>query len=104
MIRSRSGIVAVGVAALAASFNVPSAARSQAPAGTRAQANPQAAPPKTEPQPDLINPDRPGLADGSNVVGRHHFQIEIGVQQEFRKESGISTRTTFIPTLLRFGL
>ena len=59
---------------------------------------------KADTQPDFINPDRPGIADGSNVIGRHRFQIELGVQQEFRKDSGVSTRTTFIPTLLRFGI
>lgn len=64
----------------------------------------QAAQQKAAPQPDFINPDRPGIADGSNVIGRHRFQIEIGVQQEFRKDTGVSTRTTFIPTLLRIGI
>ena len=34
---------------------------------------------------DYINPDRPGLTDGSNVVGAGYFQIETGMQQEFRK-------------------
>ncbi len=59
---------------------------------------------KTEAPPDFINPDRPGIADGSSVIGPHRFQIEIGVQQEFRKEAGVSARTTFLPTLLRFGI
>lgn len=76
------------------------------PFGSAAQTavQPQAAAQKPEPPPDFINPDRPGIADGSNVVGRRHFQFELGVQQEFRKDSGVSTRTTFIPTLLRFGI
>lgn len=59
---------------------------------------------KSDPQPDFINPDRPGIADGSNVIGSRRFQIELGLQQEFRKDSGVSTRTTFLPTLLRFGI
>ncbi len=53
---------------------------------------------------DPINPDRPGIADGSNVVGAGRFQIEMGIQQENRKSAGTDTRTLFIPTLLRFGL
>ncbi|HLK14542.1 MAG TPA: transporter [Fimbriimonadaceae bacterium] len=50
---------------------------------------------------DLINPDRPGIADGSTVVGRH-YQIETGYQQELH--DGGHTRLIFIPTLLRFGV
>lgn len=53
---------------------------------------------------DYINPDRPGIADGSKVVGAGHFQVEIGVQEEFRQSGGASDRTLFIPTLLRLGL
>ena len=33
-------------------------------------------------QEDLINPDRPGLANGSQVIGPRHFQIETGVEQD----------------------
>ena len=51
---------------------------------------------------DYINPDRPGIADGSNVVGHDHFQVETGVQQELR--NGGHDRTRFVPTLLRLGL
>ncbi len=61
-------------------------------------------PPNATPPPDFINPDRPGIADGSNVIGPHRFQVEIGVQQELRKDAGVGTRTTFLPTLLRFGI
>lgn len=53
---------------------------------------------------DLINPDRPGIADGSNVVGPNHFQIETAFQQEFRGNSSSGSERIFIPTLLRFGL
>lgn len=51
---------------------------------------------------EYINPDRPGIADGSNVVGPGHFQIEAGLQRELR--SARQTRTLFVPTLLRLGL
>ena len=50
---------------------------------------------------DLINPDRPGIADGSAVIGRH-FQIEAGYQQEIH--DGGHTRLIFVPTLLRVGV
>lgn len=60
-----------------------------------------AAPALAGPDDDYINPDRPGIADGSTSVGRGHFQIETAFQREFR-DSG-DDRTTFIPTLLRYG-
>lgn len=53
------------------------------------------------PDDDYINPDRPGIADGSTTVGHGHFQIETALQREFRQ--GGDDRTTFIPTLLRYG-
>ncbi len=53
---------------------------------------------------DYINPDRPGIADGSNVVGAGRFQIETGIQQEYRRNDGNDSRTLFLPTLLRLGL
>ena len=52
---------------------------------------------------DYINPDRPGIADGSNVIGAGRFQIEAGLQQEYHHGDGGYTRTFYIPTLLRFG-
>jgi CubicO group peptidase (beta-lactamase class C family) len=54
---------------------------------------------------DLINPDRPGIADGSRVIGPGQMQLEFGLQEEHRG-SGTATRTTtlFIPTLIRFGV
>jgi len=48
---------------------------------------------------DLINPDRPGIADGSKVVGARRFQIETAIQHESRDE----IHTIFIPTLVRIG-
>jgi hypothetical protein len=55
-------------------------------------------------QEDPINADRPGIADGSTVIGGGRFQVETGFQQEFRREGGITERTRFLPTLLRLGL
>ena len=54
-------------------------------------------------EPDLINPDRPGIADGSTVVGSKTFQIESGIQEEFRRNGDGREHTLFVPTLLRFG-
>ena len=56
------------------------------------------------PDDDYINPDRPGIADGSNVVGPGRFQVELGLQQEVRHSDETSERTLFVPTLLRLGL
>lgn len=53
---------------------------------------------------DYINPDRPGIADGSNVVGAGRSQIETGLQQEYRNGAGGAARTLFVPTLLRLGI
>ncbi|HYK20792.1 MAG TPA: transporter [Pyrinomonadaceae bacterium] len=53
---------------------------------------------------DLINADRPGIADGSTVVGPKTFQFESGIQQEFRREGNVREHTFFVPTLLRFGI
>src|SRR5215813_638283 len=58
----------------------------------------------SEPQDDLINPDRPGIADGSTVVGAKTFQIESGAHFEFRRSEDIREHTFFVPTLLRFGI
>jgi hypothetical protein len=76
----------------------PGAAPAQAPA-----APPQSGPQEAAP-PDLINPDRPGIADGSQVIGPKRFQIETGYQNEFRKDAGSTERRIFVPTLLRFGI
>ena len=56
------------------------------------------------PQDDQINPDRPGIADGSNVVGAKMFQIESGAHFEFRRDGDTREHTFFVPTLLRFGI
>jgi hypothetical protein len=49
---------------------------------------------------DLINPDRPGIADGSKVVGSGRFQIETGLQDETHG----AVHTLFVPTLARAGV
>jgi hypothetical protein len=59
---------------------------------------------ESSPEPDLINPDRPGIADGSNVIGTKRFQIESGGQLEFRRSDGSREHTFFVPTLMRFGI
>ena len=48
--------------------------------------------------PDLINPDRPGIADGSKVIAPGQLQIETGLQYE-RHDVGF----VFVPTLVRVG-
>jgi len=60
--------------------------------------------PESSLEPDLINPDRPGIADGSNVIGAKRFQIESGIQEEFRRSDESREHTFFVPTLLRFGV
>ena len=55
-------------------------------------------------QPDLINPDRPGIADGSMTIGHHAFQIESALQQEFHRDQSTRERLEFIPTLFRIGI
>jgi hypothetical protein len=53
---------------------------------------------------DLINPDRPGIADGSAVIGPGRVQIELGLQEEFRKDGDVRDRRLFNPSLVRVGL
>ncbi|WP_010405559.1 transporter, partial [Sphingomonas echinoides] len=62
-----------------------------------------AAPAHADPSDDFINPDRPGIADGSTTVGQGHFQIETAIQREYRSNGDEREHTTFIPTLLRYG-
>jgi hypothetical protein len=45
---------------------------------------------------DLINPDRPGIADGSATIARGTFQLETGIDREHGENA--------FPTLLRLGL
>jgi hypothetical protein len=53
---------------------------------------------------DDSNPDRPGIADGSGVVGAGRFQVEAGLQRELRRDGDTRERLTYAPTLLRFGI
>lgn len=53
---------------------------------------------------DYINPDRPGIADGSSTVGAGRVYIEAGVQKEYRGARGSRIETAFLPLLLRFGV
>ena len=67
-------------------------------------AAPAPAPTPPAPAVDTIQPDRPGIADGSTVIGPGRFQVETGLQQEFRSTSHRDEQRLFIPTLLRFGV
>jgi outer membrane putative beta-barrel porin/alpha-amylase len=60
--------------------------------------------PPARAQDDLINPDRPGIADGSTVVGARRVQLETGWQYEVLDAQGQRARSTSIPSLFRVGL
>jgi hypothetical protein len=49
---------------------------------------------------DLINADRPGIADGSGTVRRGSWQIELGLQRDEQDEDSLIST----PLLLRFGV
>jgi hypothetical protein len=53
---------------------------------------------------DDMNPDRPGIADGSSVVGAGRIQVESGLQREWRPDGDARERLTYVPTLLRAGI
>jgi len=53
---------------------------------------------------DPINPDRPGIADGSRVIGAGRLQLETGYAQERHPEDDALRRLSFVPALLRIGL
>jgi hypothetical protein len=90
--------VAVVLLLLPASNALPAAAQSPP------QQQQQPSKPKDTGDQDLINPDRPGIADGSTVIGAKRIQIETGFDKEFRHEEDIREHTLFIPTLLRIGI
>lgn len=81
---------------------IPAAAQMPAPPPPPKSAQPPDA--KDADDDDLINADRPGIADGSTVIGAKRFQVESGVQAEYRRQDGDREHTLFIPTLLRVGL
>lgn len=66
----------------------------------------KADPPKEAdaPRVPVFNPDRPGIANGSTLVGPHKFQIETGIQSEEHKDGDNHTRLIYTPILFRYGL
>src|SRR5262245_33844319 len=54
--------------------------------------------------PQPIQPDRPGIADGSTVVGAGVFQIETGVLEQWRRDGPVEEHDIFTPTLFRYGI
>ena len=53
---------------------------------------------------DIINPDRPNVANSSQVVGAHRVQLETGLQWDRQRDAAAHVRTLTTPTLLRIGL
>jgi hypothetical protein len=53
---------------------------------------------------DAIVPDRPGLAESSQVVGKGRFQLEASFAREHDANGQETVHTTTTPTLLRYGL
>jgi Putative MetA-pathway of phenol degradation len=53
---------------------------------------------------DLINPDRPGIADGSQTVKHGTFQVELGAERDHQVQGGADDVTLSTPLLLRYGL
>ena len=53
---------------------------------------------------DLINADRPGIADGSRTLDARQAQLEIGAQHERHVDADGRERLLFFPTLLRYGM
>lgn len=94
----RATLLILTAAIFAAFCSVPALAQSSEPS----QYPPDQ--PQSTDEPELINPDRPGIADGSTVIGAKTFQIESGIQEEFRRSGEDRQHTFFVPTLLRFGI
>jgi hypothetical protein len=53
---------------------------------------------------NLIQADRPGIADGSTTVAAGSFQAEVGIQSDRQSAIGVHVTDTTIPTLLRYGI
>jgi hypothetical protein len=53
---------------------------------------------------DIINPDRPNVANSSQVVGKRRVQLETGVQWDRQRDADAHVRTLTTPTLLRIGV
>lgn len=55
-------------------------------------------------QNDSISSDRPGIADGSEVMDAGRVQLETGIQRDIYRAGDHPERKTFLPTLLRVGM
>lgn len=53
---------------------------------------------------DAINPDRPNVANSSQVVGQGRVQLEIGANWDRQRSDDPHLRTLTTPALLRIGL
>ncbi len=53
---------------------------------------------------DAINPDRPNVANSSQVVGQGRVQLEIGASWDRQRDDALHVRTLTTPVLLRIGL
>lgn len=53
---------------------------------------------------DAINPDRPNVANSSQVVGNGRVQLEIGANWDRLRNDDLRVRTLSTPTLLRIGV
>jgi len=53
---------------------------------------------------DTIIPDRPNVANSSQVVGDGRVQLEIGANWDRQRDDDLHVRTLTTPTLLRIGL
>jgi hypothetical protein len=53
---------------------------------------------------ELINADRPGIADSSTTIRRGAVQIEAGVERDDAKAAGVAQRAFSTPALVRYGL
>lgn len=53
---------------------------------------------------DAISPDRPNIANSSQVVGDGRVQVEIGVNRDRQHNDELRVRTLSTPALLRIGL
>ena len=53
---------------------------------------------------DTINPDRPNVANSSQVVGNRRVELETGVQWDRQRDLDAHVRTLTTPALLRIGV
>lgn len=53
---------------------------------------------------DTINPDRPDVAESSQVVGKGRVQLETGLNWDRQRDPDAHVRTLTTPTMLRIGL